>query len=481
MFGNNSGDLYLAIDQGGHASRALVFDASGRQIAEAENTLDTFRPRKGYVEHDPEQLMASISNSIEEVCTSLKDKVDNIVSAGLATQRANIVCWDRKTGEALSPVISWQDIRAWDKLSKLKDNAVEVHMKTGLFLSPHYGASKLEWCLENLNDLKTALMNEQLCIGPMSSFIVRHLTIEESFVSDPVSASRTLLWNIHKKDWDADLVDYFGLPYDALPSCVPNLYDFGSIKIGRRDIPLKLVTGDQSAALFSSGKLRSEDLYVNAGTGAFVSRATGSEPVSSRRLLTSLAHQQPGEELFVMEGTVNGAGSAMEWAKRELEQENIFKKLPYWLGSVKDPPLFLNGISGLAAPFWVPDFPSEFIGNGKGREKIVAVLESIVFLINANLIEMNKSVPPPEEIRITGGLSRINGLCQKLADLTHLPVYRPAETEATAKGTCFLLTGMPAKWSESGKGKRFKPEIGKDIMLRYRAWEDAMLTRMRGE
>jgi len=479
LIGNSNGELYLAIDQGGHASRAIVFDSAGRQIAESQNTLETFRPRKGYVEHDAEQLMASINNSIEEVCAALKEKAGNIVSAGLATQRSNVVCWDRETGHALSPVISWQDTRARDELSEFKKSEVEIHMKTGLFLSPHYGASKLKWCLDNLSDVKEALSTDRLCIGPMSSFIVRNITREKPFISDPVSASRTLLWNIHKGDWDADLVDMFSLPFNSLPRCVPNGYEFGRINLVSGEIPLNLVTGDQPAALFSGGKLNSENLYINAGTGAFVLRATGNEPVSGRRLLTSLAHQLPEEDLYVLEGTVNGAGSAMEWVKRELNQEDIFNKLPRWLGSVKKPPLFLNGISGLAAPFWVPDFISEFIGNGAERDKIVAVLESIVFLINANLNEMNKSMAPPEEIRITGGLSRLNGLCQKLADLTHLPVYRPPETEATARGTCFLLANMPEKWATPGRGKWFKPETGKGIVLRYRAWEDAMLARMR--
>jgi len=471
-------DLFLAIDQGGHASRAFIYNSEGELAAEAEHTLETFRPRNGFVEHDARQLLASIKNSINDAISQV-DNPQDLVSAGLATQRANIVCWDKKTGEALSPVISWQDTRGREQLKDLKPSAVEIHMKTGLFLSAHYGASKLRWCLDNLQEVKSALKKDQLCLGPMSSFLVWHLTQERPFVSDPVSASRTQLWNIRQNNWDDELLDLFGVPRSLLPDCVPNRYKFGSIDLNELSIPLNLVTGDQSAAIFAHGKLDPETAYINVGTGAFLSRPTGSSYVTGRRLLSSIVYQQDDEPQYVLEGTVNGAGSAVEWAEETFEIKKIWNKLPGWLKKVKKPPLFINGISGLAAPFWIPDFESEFVSEGDDRDKVVAVVESIVFLINSNITETSKHVPSPRLILITGGLSRLDGLCERLADLTRLQVHRPDETEATARGTGYLLAETPGSWPKKKKGKTFVPGTDRGIALRFRAWEEIMLKRMR--
>ena len=480
MGGYTQKDLFLAIDQGGHASRAFIFNGEGELVAKAEHTLETFRPRNNFVEHDARQLLASIRNSIRDAISQVENPQD-LVSAGLATQRSNIVCWDKETGEALSPVISWQDTRGHEQLEDLKPSAVEIHMKTGLFLSAHYGASKFRWCLDNIPEVQAALEKDRLCLGPMSSFLVWHLTRERPFVSDPVSASRTQLWNISHNNWDAELLDLFGVPRSLLPDCVSNRYIFGSMELDGGSIPLVLVTGDQSAAIFAHGKLDPETAYINIGTGAFLSRPTGSSYVTGRRLLSSIAYQHDDERQYVLEGTVNGAGSAIDWAEEAFEISRIWDKLPGWLKKVKKPPLFINGISGLAAPYWKPDFESEFISEGDVKDKLVAVVESIIFLINTNLIESSKHVPAPTQILVTGGLSRLDGLCQRLADLTQLQVHRPDETEATARGTGYLLAIMPDSWRKKEKRKTFKPGTDRGIALRFRAWEENMLKRMRAK
>lgn len=471
------GQSYIIIDQGGHATRSVVMSGKGVVVAWSERPLRTFRPQNGYVEHDPEELLDTIRQSLVEAASHRGEAEGYLKAAGLAIQRSSVVCWDNRTGEALSPVISWQDTRAMDRITGMASCAKEVHERTGLYLSAHYGASKLAWCLENLPQVRDAQEKKRLAFGPLSSYVVWQLTEEKHSLADPVSASRTLLWNIHREDWDPYLLDAFSVPVSALPICVPSVHDFGHLDVNGERCPLKLVTGDQSAAMYAHGRLQSKTAYVNMGTGAFVSRAVGGQPVLSRGLLASVIHKQDGKSEYVLEGTVNGAGSALKWAQDAFRVKDLRKHLPGWLRENREPPLFLNGISGLGSPYWIPDFGSEFIGEGGVQAKVVAVVESIVFLLNRNLVEMAKHLKAPERIQISGGLSSLDGICRFLADLTGVTVYRPVQREATACGTCYLLAGRPERWEESAPGDLFEPESGASLSHRYRRWLEEMEKR----
>lgn len=469
---------FLIVDQGGHATRSMVMDGTGKNVAWSEQPLKTLHSRQGFVEHDPLHLIQTIRRSLAELAGKWPLTGKTVSAAGFATQRSSIVCWDSDTGEALSPVISWQDTRAAGLISRLSAHANQVHSRTGLFLSPHYGASKMAWCLENLPAVRDAEKDGRLCFGPMSSFIVWQLTHERRFLADPVSASRTLLWNIRQKDWDPNLLGMFEVPSSALPTCVPTVHNFGALDLDGERIPLRLVTGDQSAAMYAFGNLQPQTAYVNMGTGAFVSRVLGHQPELGRRLLTSVLHEQDGRSEYVLEGTVNGAGSAVKWAQDAWGIKDLRQLLPGWLEETTDPPLFLNGISGLGSPYWVPDFTSVFVGESGVPGKVAAVVESIAFLLNRNIVEMGLHLKPPERIQVTGGLSAIEGLCQGLADLTGVPVYRPAQVEATTRGTCYLLAGRPEQWPEPVTGKLFEPDIGSSITGRYERWLEEMEKRI---
>jgi glycerol kinase len=467
--------LFLAIDQGGHASRAIVFDGKGEPVAEASRNIRVQHPRPDFVEHDAGELLASIEHCLDQLAEELGDRAGDIAAAGLATQRSNIVCWDRRSGEALGPVISWQDRRNHAWLKQFRPRAEDIHRTTGLFLSPHYGASKMRWCLDHDPAVRQALEAGRLCLGPMASYLVFRLTAEQRFVTDVVNASRTQLWSLYTHDWDPALLELFDIPLHALPLCQPCASDFGHIQSGDRQIPLALVTGDQSAALYAHGRLRPDTACINAGTGAFVSRPSGPSKIHARRLLTSVIHQSADVTEHALEGTVNGAGSALSWLAEEHHVDNIESRLADWLEEVTTPPLFFNGISGLASPFWIADFPTRFDRNDcSDAEKAVAVIESIVFLLCANLEEMNKLSPPPERLQITGGLAVQDGLCQRLADIAGLPVHRPVECEATARGVAYLLAGQPARWPEVGPGSWFQPAGNPALQERYQRWSRAM-------
>jgi len=466
--------LFLALDQGGHASRALVFNQQGALQAKTLCEVGVHSQLPDRVEQDPEELVSSLQQAAAEVVQSLGTRAGAIVSAGLATQRSSIVCWDRFTGEALSPVISWQDRRAQAWLATLTTQADEVHRLTGLRLSPHYGASKLRWCLEYLSPVKAALDQGRLAMGPLASFLLFRLLREKSLFADPANAARMLLWNFHTADWDRQLLALFGIPGAALPPCVPTHYSFGTLGVGRQAIPLAIMTGDQSAALFAHGAPALDTAYINLGTGAFVQRALGRLPDAAPGLLTSMVYRDARQTTYVLEGTVNGAGAALRWAEQELGLADIDDRLPEWLARQTEPPLFLNGVSGLGAPFWVADFESCFIGDGEPWQKAVAVVESIVFLLQANLEIMKQHAPPLARLVATGGLALNAGLCQRLADLSGLPVYRPVEPEATARGTAFLLTGFPDSWPEAAPGTWFTPVANPALHKRYKDWREEM-------
>ncbi len=465
--------LYLCIDQGGHASRALVFDGRGALHASSLREVGVRVSQPARVEQDPEELVASLQDSIVEAVTSLGSRADQIVSTGIATQRSSIVCWNRRTGAALSPVISWQDRRAHEWLASFASQREEIHRRTGLMLSAHYGASKMRWCLDHLPAATTARREGCLAMGPLASFLLFRLLAEKPLFADPANASRTLLWNIRTLDWDPWLLEQFGVPREPLPRCVSTRHPFGALNVKGRRIPLIVATGDQSAALFSLGVPQPEAAYVNMGTGAFIQRSFNQAPEAAG-LLTGMVYRDAERAVFVLEGTVNGAGAALEWAEREWGLENIEARLPEWLSRQGDIPLFLNGVGGLGAPYWAAEFASRLVGESEPWQKAVAVADSIVFLLQANFEIMQKFPPVLTRIVATGGLARLDGLCQRLADLSGLPVYRPAEQEATARGMAYLLAGFPEEWPEDKLGANFMPEQNRQLVQRYNRWRAEM-------
>ena len=450
-----------------------MFDRHGALQVSALREVDVRQPRPDRVEQDPEELVASLQAVITKAMASLSDRAGQISCAGIATQRSSMVCWDRHTGEALSPVISWQDRRAHEWLHQFSAQAHAVHQRTGLMLSAHYGASKMRWCLDHLPAAAAARREGRLAMGPLASFLLFRLLEEKPLVVDPANASRTLLWNLRAMDWDPRLLELFGIPGETLPSCVSTCHAFGTLRAHEHRLPLTIATGDQSVALFALGAPRPDTVYVNIGTGAFMQRAF-SQPADASGLLSSVVYRDADRALYVLEGTVNGAGAALRWAEQEWGLKDVEAQLPAWLARDGDIPLFLNGIAGLGAPFWVADFASRFIGTGEPWQKACAVVESIVFLLLANLEVMRELPSVSKRLLVTGGLAPLNGLCQRLADLSGLPVHRPAEHEATARGTAYLLAAFPEDWPEKQAGAWFAPRPNPELVRRYERWRVEM-------
>lgn len=459
---------YLAIDQGTHASRAVLFDDSGSVIHAAYSDVTLSRVKPGWVEQDPDEIL----HSVQEVLNGCSDSGFPVHSAALATQRSSVVCWDSQTGKALSPVLSWQDTRAEEYLDALHGRLDLIRQKTGLPLSPHYGASKLRWCIDRLPAVQRALKQNRLCAGPLASWLIFNMVDEHPFVCDPANASRTLLFNKQTLDWDDELIEWFGLDRHFLPRCVLTLDKFGNLLAFKEPVPLRIVTGDQPAALFAYGEIQSDTAYINAGTGAFVQRQLPEGAAASAGLLDSVVYHDKLVTLRMMEATVNGAGAALSWHLEKNQRGGEEKNLTNWMNKVVDTPLFLNGVGGLAAPYWRPDFPSRFIGDGGFEEKTVAIAESIVFLINVNLERMADTVGSAGMIIISGGLAQVGPLCQQLADLSGVTVRRYPDIEATAQGVAWLLTDHSRSWCD--EWVEFPPKSNPQLQKRFADWQTAM-------
>jgi len=465
--------MILAIDQGTHASRALVLDRSGHILSSGEQAIDLTRPRADWAEQDGEEIVQSIRSAVRKAIQS--GKGDLLTAAGLSSQRASCVCWDRRDGRALSPVFSWQDRRAHAWIDELQPaHGAAVHAKTGLFLSPHYGATKLRWALDHLPAVRRAAEEGVLAWGPMASFLAFRLLEERPLAADPQCAARTQLWNLHTRDWDPELLTLFGLPSGFLPRSFRTVGAWGTLAADGTRVPLTALNGDQSAAVFAFGWPETDSAYINIGTSAFVQRALETFPGVVPRQLTGIILDDGAKTVYMVEGNVNGAGTALEWFSKEFAVPDLLDNLPAWMEKSSSSSLFLNGIAGLGGPFWQAEFDSRFVGEGPVPEKAVALVESIAFLLQANIDHMASHVPPARRIRVSGGLSRLDGLCRVLAAVSGLPVHRREDPEASARGIAYLAARYPSQWNTAPHEDVFTPAQDPPLKARYARWRSLM-------
>ena len=466
--------LALVLDQGGSSSRALVFDTCGRVLARAQTAVAIRYPGENQVEQDPLELLESLKRCAAGALAELGTRARDCSVAGLCTQRASALAWRRGSREPLSSVLSWQDRRAAAALEALGSQAARIEQLSGLRLSPHYGASKLRWLVEHESAVADAARAGTLCMGPLAGYLAGSLCASAEELVDAVSASRTQLVDLATRTWSEELCAYFGIRREWLPRMAGSQTDFGGLCIGGRELPLRVVTGDQSAAVFASGEPAPRTLLVNLGTGGFV-QALMREPRRADGLLTSLLPAEERGPRFALEGTINGAGAALEWCASRHGVPFEPARLEAALRSVPAPPLFFNAHAGLAAPFWRPQARSRFSDSAGALEELAAVAESILFLVHAIAVRMQAALGPLEHVELSGGLARSDALCQRLADLLEIEVWRREETEASARGLAWLCLGTPM---EALASRRFVPgerEALAERQQRWNAWVQALL------
>ncbi len=459
-------DYLLAIDQGTHASRALLFDRYGHKIGSQLVPVTLRQPRANHVEQDPGEILDSVRHAVEHTIQALPAaERGNIRACGLTTQRSTVLAW-QANGAPLSAAISWQDTRGAPLVATLDAHAAAIREQTGLPLSAHYGASKLHWLHQLLID------EPALRLGPLASFLLYHLT-GSGHVIDHSNAQRMQLLDIGKLNWSRQLADWFGLPLEGLPACRPVLGDYG--RLADYDIPVTAVCGDQNAAWHSHGADTSACALVNLGSGAFVLAAQPAG-IDVAELLRSLSVSDAQGAEWLMEGTVNGAGSALQWLAGQDNIDKLFDQLPVWLSAIHNPPLFLNCVGGLGSPWWCQPAVSRFVPDNTTHtpaERAVAVVESIVFLVQYNLERMQRETPI-DHLKVSGGLSQLDGLCRKLANLSGLPVERCDDPEASARGVAWLAAGRPGDWRPITDTTSFSPQTDSPLQARYRAFIDLL-------
>ncbi len=464
----------LAIDQGTHASRALLVDGGGRVRFQTSRMVALKRRDAVRVEQNANKLIASVNQVVAAALAYAEEQGATVSAAGLATQRATVVAWDAYSGEPLYSALSWQDRRAERQLQRFAERATAVGETTGLRLSPHYGVSKLSWLVEAVPEVSAAASERRLMMGPLAAFLMFHLLDGSPHCCDVVNAGRTLLCDLESGDWNPDLLQASGLRAEWLPHCRPVLEHYGYLK--GTTIPLRAVTGDQNAALCAAGEPHSERVQINAGSGAFIVRPLESRLSDADPLLISALWSDLSEARYLVEGTVNGAGAAVEWARNQWSLPPVEEALADWPECTEGPPLFLNAVGGLGSPWWRADVESRWLESIESHSdacRLAGVAESILFLINANLELMREIGQPVEGAVLSGGLSRADSWVQRLADLVDLPVSRSDASEATARGVAWLAAGRPAQW-QAGTTALFTPRTDTKLQERYTRFMAAM-------
>ena len=262
------------------------------------------------------------------------------------------------------------------------------------------------------------------------------------------------------------MLGYFDIPSRVLPHCKPICFDYGAIQDST--IPVRAVNGDQTAALYAHGLPSGNTVTVNIGTGAFVLLPTGDPLTRPDGLLAGISHSDAQLGSYYIEGTVNAAAAALEWAAGSFALSNVEQQLPGWLETIKAPTLFINTLGGLGSPWWQEGPAAHFLdARVPGPEALVAVIESVIFLLQANVTLLQTVNPAIDKIQVSGGLSSFDGLCQKLANLSGLAVHRPVQIEATARGIAWQAASEPADWPDSGEGDTFTPTADPGLKKRY--------------
>ncbi|WP_417222048.1 FGGY family carbohydrate kinase [Amphritea sp.] len=457
-------DLCLVIDQGSHYCRAMVYDRQGIRLSFGKVTVKTQLTPPNRAEQQPEAVLISLKQaSLEAVSKLTRDQRRHLRSAALISQRASMLCWDADNGKPLTPIISWQDQRGRPYIEALMPLASMIRQLTGLYPNAHLPAAKLRWCMEHMtaNNPKHRIRG-----GPLSGWLIKQLLHEQPDLIDGVTAARTMLYSLKDRNWHPELVELFELPSSLLPKVQYSQSHFGTLKIPGLNLPLDFVGSDQAAALFAFGEPSQDNLYIHLGNGGFMNRALterGLHPQERVLHHLILAAKQP---LYSAEATINGAANALDWAFNHCRPES--QNIDEWAADYTDPPLFMNMVGGVGSPYWQPLERSCWINESDDpKAQMVAVMESIAFLVYRNLKAMS-ALPPAKQIIIDGQASQFNSLCQRVADLSGLTVLRYDQHDITALGAAWQT--LPNSVRQIEADSTFEPQENPVLEQRYLVW-----------
>ena len=485
----------LALDQGTTSSRAIVFDEHGAPRASAQREIRQIYPQPGWVEHDPHEIYLSQRDTGREAIAKAGVDPTEIRAIGIANQRETTLLWDRQTSEPLHNAIVWQDRRTTALCAELRAAGVEetIKAKTGLIIDPYFSGTKLTWLLDNVPGARARAERGELAFGTVDTWLVWRLSQSRTHVTDETNASRTLLYDIHKGDWDEELLSILRVPRAILPEVHPSANVFGMAapeELGAA-IPIAGIAGDQQAALFGQGCHRRGMAKATYGTGSFMLLHTGETAVRSASGLLTTPAAQPSAAKgtprgYAIEGSVFVAGSVVQWLRDELQFFRSSAEIEALAASVPDNGgvFLVPAFTGLGAPHWDPFARGAILGltRGSSRAHLArAALESIAFQVADLLAAMQRDAGEKlTELRVDGGAAANNLLMQFQADMLGVPVVRPRVLETTALGAAYLagLTiglwrspeEIAAHWAEERRFEpQMDPEAAGDLLGRWRA------------
>lgn len=490
-------EFILALDQGTTSSRSIVFDHAGRAVAVAQREFAQHFPRSGWVEHDAEEIWATQVATMAEALARARLAPADIVALGITNQRETTVLWDRRSGRPVAQAIVWQDRRTADLCESLKRQGLEpeVTRRTGLLLDPYFSGTKLAWLLDHVPDARRRAEAGELAFGTVDSWLVWKLTGGASHVTDVSNASRTLLLDVTRGDWDAFMLELLRIPRAVLPQVVRS--SLGRTApvgaLGGHEVPIAGIAGDQQAALFGQACFEPGMAKNTYGTGCFLLINTGSEPLASaHRLLTTIAWQTDAR-CYALEGAVFVGGAVVQWLRDGLGFIDRSGDVEALAASVADSDgvYLVPAFTGLGTPHWDAYARGTMLGLSRGttRAHIArAALESIAFQSAEVLLAMQQDARQPLlELRVDGGATANDLLMQFQADLLGVPVVRPEVTETTALGAAYLAGLGTGFWSSPAEvtanwraQRRFEPAMSRDeASARLARWSQAV-ARSRG-
>jgi glycerol kinase len=438
----------LALDQGTTSSRAILFDAEGAPRALAQREFRQIFPQPGWVEHDPKEILSTQRETARDALAQSGISLKDLMAVGITNQRETTIVWDRQSGEPIHNAIVWQDRRTADLCSRLKKEGAEglVREKTGLVIDPYFSGTKIAWLLDHVPGARSRAERGELAFGTVDTWLTWHLTGNRTHVTDPSNASRTLLFDIRKGDWDAELLRIVGVPRAILPDVHPSAHAFGMLPKSVLGEPLVIggIAGDQQAAMFGQACHHPGMAKNTYGTGCFMLLHTGAKMVLSSSGLISTSCAQTRAKEFALEGSVFIGGAVVQWLRDQLGFFSNSKEVEKLAASVLDSgDVFLvPAFTGLGAPYWDPHARGAIVGltRGTSRAHIArAALESIAYQSAEVLEAMQKdSGEALAELRVDGGAAANDLLMQFQADILGVPVVRPRILETTALGAAYL-------------------------------------------
>ncbi|MEG3007171.1 MAG: glycerol kinase GlpK [Oscillospiraceae bacterium] len=481
----------ISLDQGTTSSRAILFDKNENIIAVAQKEHKQIYPKPGYVEHDPIEIFANQYGVLTEVLARANVLPDEIAAIGITNQRETTIVWNKKTGVPVYNAIVWQCRRTSAICEDLKEQGLEEYIKnnTGLRIDAYFSATKIKWILDNVEGARELAENGDLLFGTVDTWLLWKLTGGKVHVTDYTNASRTMLYNIKKLEWDNKLLSALNIPKSMLPEVKNSSEIYGYINLSGVNVPISGIAGDQQAALFGQACFEQGEAKNTYGTGCFLLMNTGKNiPISQNGLLTTIAYGLDGKVNYALEGSIFVGGAVVQWLRDELRLIGESKDTEYFATKVKD-----NGgvyvvpaFTGFGAPYWDMYARGAIFGltRGAGRDHIIrASLEAIAYqtkdVLDAMVADTGIDLL---ELRVDGGACSNNFLMQFQSDILSRPLIRPKNLESTALGAAFLAGLAVGFWKDLDEiktiaklDKKFLPNMEENEIERLlKGWHKAV-------